>query len=738
MKTICCICIITLLFLFFPSNISHSVLILIPNTYFYYLRAQASASTPVPDELASDSKSTWIDENVPELIGKTIAVVTMECHIPELPEYLKEALTRGGLGIFSGDLAEGLNDIGIFAFGVVPLYGKRMRQRIKWEYGIPQQDIYYPDGFTDEVLESLVKQGILESVVNDEGEEPDIIVEAWDELDPRRPDRNKLYPVKFFKINRAGTPFYLAFCKDVLDVLYTGESKIHRITHEIVFSQALAKLIDWFIDNGYKADGKNRLRQVDILHVNEDHLADAAAIIRANPRYRETAIVYTNHTVVEAGLEEAKTVPGSPDKSFLPVSLERAYDEVMFDHLPVDQGAVKAQKRYFVHGDKIAFSKGILGICDVCNAVSADHAKITKDLFREVYSKPIVPVLNGSGKFWVMDEILELQREGKIFDPNSLDNRKLLWKLHNIGKDRAFNIIEERIRETLQRAVRLDRRRPTVWLARRFVEYKNIYPMLKDITHVICANRGEKVQTRWGEFEGLGMQVVVSGIAPKFSQEEWWVSEFVKWMDRPDLMGRFFYVPDCDTKILKAQAIGNDLCANVPLKEQEACGTSGGRAGRNGGVNTYTGTGESEYLEEVNEKTGEGSGFALGPITIDSNSTGYTPEPEKRTWRELYLTRSCGDSPKEFLEVLTKATRMYYAFTDSEGTDNEDTRWLRVMVNSLNDTNEKATADAMAERYAKDVYPLSIERRMEDLGQNSIIAPLNHAKEAFKALESSA
>jgi len=56
----------------------------------------------------------------------------------------------------------------------------------------------------------------------------------------------------------------------------------------------------------------------------------------------------------------------------------------------------------------------------------------------------------------------------------------------------------------------------------------------------------------------------------------------MRWSNEvPDLKGRFVYVPRSDVRLLKMQAIGADICINMPRPLEEACGTSDQRSGLN-------------------------------------------------------------------------------------------------------------------------------------------------------------
>ena len=185
----------------------------------------------------------------------------------------------------------------------------------------------------------------------------------------------------------------------------------------------------------------------------------------------------------------------------------------------------------------------------------------------------------------------------------------------------------------------------------------------------------DEVDTIWGRMNGLGMQVVVGGIAPEGSNEEDWIEQFVAWMQRPELKGRFVYVPNSDTTLLRMQAIGADICINCPLPEKEACGTSDQRSARNGGINIATRSGgPPEYIREGK------NGMLVGPY--ESN--------------EAFYRRA----PKDILDKLRILSDIYY---------NENSLWLYMKLRSYL-ASSNVTAAAMEQRYA-DMYVQSLLAR---------------------------
>ena len=605
----------------------------------------------------TSNSAMWIDRNVPSLKEKLVVTVSMEGYIPELHGDAREANTKGGLGVYFGDKLEGLAGIGIHrAFGCMPLYHKRLAQEIR---NGRQAVAYREVSYDDQPVAPL-----------QDADGTPVCLEVWG-FDTQNPSREVRYEAKVFSVNRGGTTLYLFHCPEVFDILYPDQAthrngRRHRFLQETVFAQCVTRL--------FKA-----LQVVpDAMLINEGHVAVAAAITRGDPTYEKTAIIYTNHTVVPAGLEVFDVSDLAGD------DVGRARYIMRF---PPHSWQWLWQK-FIVESDGkilIDFSKGALEICSAANAVSAEHARVTQALFPGL-RRNIVPILNGSGDTWVMESLLDLERRGVTPTADQL------VALGREGKREAFEAIRLRTmamtdaegRHLCPAGVRLDPDKPTLWLARRMVEYKSQYPMLKDIVHVICADRDDWVNTQWGYMKGLGMQVVVSGITPQGAYEEEWIRRFVAWMQRPDLEGRFVYVPGCDTHILRMQAIGADVCLNCPQPNKEACGTSDQRTARNGGLNiaVYSG-GPPEYLEDHK------SGMLIGPYINNKDFFEF--------------------APRDILDKLATLSDLYHAGLAG------DTRWAHMKLESYL-ASRKVTAMAMEQRYAY-VYEQAIAERTRNLQQ---------------------
>lgn len=640
--------------------------------------ASGTPAEPVTVERERIAKS-WIEQHTPGLLGRVIVSLSMEGNIPEFEGYLaQDANTKGGLGAYFGDKLEGLAAIGANGLGIQPGYSHVMQdgKKTKVNYDV------------------LIKAGIMKEVLVGDNA---LMVRAWDE-DPEartedEEDRtNPKVKVEVYAIHRGGTLDFILRSK-ILDVLYTDD-RAHRFTQEIVFGKAVYELL------------KKLNIKPDILHLNEAHTVVAAAQMKADESFDDMAIVYTNHTLVPAGLE-----------TFSAGSLKSDVDRMMYVIGLPGNKAAKFRSIFLRPDGTVDFCYAAMKLADVINAVSNEHAKATARLFRNLYGsefdKPVTGILNGSGETWKSDELKAFE------DKNGVPNEEDLWNIHKHNKEEAFAEIEKRT------GVKLDLSKPTAWAIRRLVDYKSQYPMLRFLVHILTADKDksftrDELKTLWfrdipdlaqpynggivesnldkifnyGRREkvyGLGMQVVVGGS----EYMPFWVYEFNRWTyEIPELNGKFVYVPRADAKLLKMQATGADICVTMPRPLEEACGTSDQRTGLNGGVNiAIKGAGPVEWMVDYNEETGEGSGFFIGSYTKETQDG---PEADNEKFYH--------EAPEDIFAKCEICARLFY----EEGKG----RWKRLMRNSYLMANERVTAEAMEQRYAEGVYLPVISKKL--------------------------
>lgn len=670
---------------------------------------------------------TWVEENIRELAGKTMFTISLEGNIPEFSAWpnIQNANTKGGLGAYFGDKFEGLDRIGMIASGAQPGYMfDRDGNYVDYDE-LAQAGALKEVKFAEDIAvwTWIQEDHVLFDLIN--GHNWIRGKESWDFFKDwciKQTDGNILIRIKVYEVVRKGVKRYI-FVSPVFDKLYT-EDRNHRFSQEVSFGKAAYQFL------------KKMNFVPDILHLNEGHAVVAASEMRADPKFDRTSIVATDHTPVEAGHEKFE----GADINRMTYILGEGCNIFRDKFIRLKNG-----------GCVVDFSSAVIELADVRNGVSKEHADVTAKLFEGIMrektgadsSVSIIPVLNGSGDVWVNEKLLKYQAAGEIPTEDEL------YDIHEEAKAQvAFKEIE------LRTGVKLDPNKLTNWMVRRLTEYKSQYPMLRFLAHIMCADTDqtftrEQLMDIWQRdilshmdpgdgsewkrpynqdlhnklpdilkniftgrkvIHGLGMQVVIAG--PEY--ESHWVSEFKRWMELPGLKGRFVYVPQSDTQMLKMQAIGSDICTNMPRPLDEACGTSDQRAGRNGGVAiSPAGMGSVEWITNYNSSTQDGSGFLFGSFTAHDE---YGKRVAK--WDSFYKT-----GPGRLLRKCKIASNLFYK-TDEDGRPDKSD-WKHLMFNSYTASTygvyvdrggnlvkkKSVTAQAMEERYARDVYlPAVLEK----------------------------
>ncbi len=434
------------------------------------------------------------------------------------------------------------------------------------------------------------------------------------------------YSIKVYKIMRAEVPVYLLYNEEVFNVLYSSDRK-QRLLQEVIVGKSILKLMD-----------KIKLN-IDFIHLNEAHTVTAACYIKEIEKYQNIPILFTTHTPVAAGMEKY------PAEWFEYLDLPEKYRELFIKN----------------PGDSVIdFTLAALRISSITNGVSREHAEVTKNMFLN-YRDKIVGITNGSSLYWQAEELR---------NPEDITPEKL-WEVHLKYKKKALKDASMRLKSSLNMDIEFDLNKPIVGLFRRIVDYKQQYPILKDIIHAVCAERGDKIQTPFGELDGLGLQVFVAGFAhPTDNERKEWIHQFIEWTTSESLKGKFAFLSGYGEILLRHGARGYDIWVSCPVKDLEACGTSDQRAALNGNLNISTVTGGArEYLVELDPETETGSAMFIDPY---SSGTLY---------RKLEI-----------------ASHLIYDCITGEN----DT-YKKIMLNSYK-AGMTMTIENMAKKYAKDFY----------------------------------
>ena len=181
-----------------------------------------------------------------------IAVVSMEMLIPEFSEPFRGANFRGGLGILTGEIMEGLAKNNIEAVAIVPFY------QFHW---LTKEKIAYSNSSAKSVFK-------LQSRISEK-------------------DHN----LEIFKIDRAGLPVFGLLCPEVFDTLYTL-NRGRRYEQEILIGKIVSLLL------------KSINFKPDIIWLQEGHTVTAIPSIKDDGYFSGAKFLFTTHTSVPEGMEK--------------------------------------------------------------------------------------------------------------------------------------------------------------------------------------------------------------------------------------------------------------------------------------------------------------------------------------------------------------------------------------------------------------------------------------------------
>jgi starch phosphorylase len=137
----------------------------------------------------------------------------------------------------------------------------------------------------------------------------------------------------------------------------------------------------------------------------------------------------------------------------------------------------------------------------------------------------------------------------------------------------------------------------TIGFARRFATYKRATLLFRDaerLKRILCD-------------KDRPVQIIIAGKAhPKDQPGKSFIREIVQLSRDVDLWKRLIFVEDYDMKVARELVQGVDLWLNTPRRGEEACGTSGMKAGVNGVLNLSVLDG---WFDEAYENSG---GWAIG------------------------------------------------------------------------------------------------------------------------------
>jgi len=625
---------------------------------------------------------------------QVIAYFSMEYGMAEcMPIY------GGGLGILSGDHMKASSDAGLPLVGVGLLYQKGyLRQSLNPD-GWQQERNPVNDFYTLPVRPMRDEAGkdLFVTVRLPGGE---VFIKVW-RLDVGR--------IKLYLLDTNIPENESAEHREITGQLYGGD--IHtRIRQEIVLGigglralQAVGvKPTVYHMNEGHSAFlAIERMRL--LIEQEKLNFDEAFEACRANN-------VFTTHTSVPAGID-----------LFDSGMLYQYFDSYCAESgIPFD--------KFFALGRKDddhqqgPFSMAILAIKTSAfrNAVSSLHRQVSQNMWQDLWPKlpvwevPITSITNGVHlPTWlngdlaqIYDMYLQPDWRERYPDPKLWDlvqdiPNQELWEAHRRRKRNLVSFVRERVAASAvtRKASTAEQRRLsevldpdtlTIGFARRFATYKRATLLFRDIDRLrrLLTNRETPVQ------------IVIAGKAhPKDLPGKTLIREIVQLSRNPDLAKHIVFLEDYSIQVGRELVQGVDLWLNNPQRGEEACGTSGMKAGINGVLNLSILDG---WFDEAYEISG---GWAIG------DREAYSEDQDEIHARAIY----------SILE--NEIVPLYYANRE-EGVPGE---WVRRMKQSLMNLSPQFNCQRMVGEYMSQLYEPAHQSHL-DVSANGFAPARDRAK----------
>jgi len=532
--------------------------------------------------------------------NQLIAYFSMEYGLVEcMPIY------SGGLGVLSGDHLKASSDAAFPLVGVGLLYQKGYLQQALNPDGWQQERNPVNDFYTLPVRPIQIDgRDLIVDVKLPTGK---VFIKVW-YMDVGR--------VKLHLLDTNIPENEQQEHREITDQLYGGDI-LTRIRQEIVLGigglRALHALnlkpTVWHMNEGHSAFlGIERMR----LLIEEQKLEfdEAFEACRANN-------VFTTHTPVPAGID-----------LFDPGLLYEYFGEYCRDSgIPFDRFLALGRFRPDNHQEPFSMAITAFKTSAYRNAVSCLHRQVSQEMWQELWPKlpvwevPITSVTNGvhlptwlNGDLAMLyDQYLQPDWRERYPDPKIWDlvediPNEELWEAHRRRKRNLVAFVRERAiaaavgrkasaAEQRRLAEVLDPDCLTIGFARRFATYKRATLLFRDVERLkrLLTNRERPVQ------------IVIAGKAhPKDLPGKTLIREIVQLSRDAEMSKHIVFVEDYSIEVAREMVQGVDLWMNTPRRGEEACGTSGMKAGINGVLNLSILDG---WFDEAYEISG---GWAIG------------------------------------------------------------------------------------------------------------------------------
>jgi len=354
------------------------------------------------------------------------------------------------------------------------------------------------------------------------------------------------------------------------------------------------------------------------------------------------------------------------------------------------------------------------------NAVSKLHRRVSQQLWEGLWPKlpvwevPITSVTNGvhlptwmhgdlAGIYdqYLQPEWPEGHTSPEIWKETAEIPNAELWEAHRRRKRRLVSFVRER---ALERAAARNAPAPelkrlqevlnpetfTIGFARRFATYKRATLLFRDLARLKRILLNPK----------MPVQVVIAGKAhPQDIPGKSLIREIAQFSRDPELAGHVVFIEDYGMSVAAEMVQGVDLWLNTPRRGEEACGTSGMKAGINGVLNLSILDG---WFDEAYEDSG---GWAIG------DREPHSPDRDEIHAAGLYST------------LENEIVPLYY-----EGREQGvPVDWMNRVKKSLQYVTANFNSQRMVEEYRAQLYEPAYHAH-EAMAQNQFSGPRDHVR----------
>ncbi|HZT32994.1 MAG TPA: alpha-glucan family phosphorylase [Bryobacteraceae bacterium] len=602
--------------------------------------------------------------------GKLVAYFSAEFGLTEcLPMY------SGGLGVLAGDHLKSSSNWALPLVGVGLLYQQGYFRQVLNPDGWQHERYPTNDFYTMPVTPARTADGA-ELKVLVKLPTGDVVIRVW-KLEVGR--------VRLYLLDTNIPDNVLPQDRDITDSLYGGDTDT-RIRQEMVLGMG----------------GVRALRALGlaptVFHMNEGHSAFLALerirmLMKEERLSWEEALeaarasnVFTTHTPVAAGID-----------LFDPGLMYHYFHEYCGE-VGIDFEQLMALGRRSPQNREERFSMAVLALNTSAhrNAVSQLHRVVSQEMWHDLWPKlptwevPIRAITNGVHlPSWLNGDLAQLYDQYLQPDWRDRFSETELWEqvkdipdedlleAHRRRKRRLVNFVRARERSSALRRqassaeVRhseevLDPNVFTIGFARRFATYKRATLIFRDM------ERLKRILLH----PDMPVQIVIAGKAhPQDQPGKTLIRDIVQFSRDPEVWKHVVFVEDYDMKVGRELVQGVDLWLNNPRRGEEACGTSGMKAGMNGVLNLSILDG---WYDEAYEQSG---GWAIG------EREPYSEDQDPLHASEIYYL------------LENEIVPMFY-----ERRERTPREWVRRMKQSIMYISPHFDSRRMVEEYDREMY----------------------------------